>query len=143
MLSYLLYQVVNLAVTIAVPAASYVGIRYVNDRLKQQRERLKRELQEHEIQQHQLELQLQQQQRQQKEEWLLAITRQAVKFSEQKYKHQTALKDVNSRKLESAIDFILRNISSAGIDIQVDEELARDKIEVVLHDLNMLEDEEP
>jgi uncharacterized protein HemX len=145
MLSYLVYQVVNLAVTIAVPAASYFGIRYLNDRVKEQRERLKRELKEHEFQQQQLEIQLEQQQRerrQQNDEWLISVAHEAVKFADQKYKHMEDLEDLNRHKLESAVDYILRNVADTDIDISVDKEIARDKIEVVIHDLHQQADQE-
>jgi len=134
MLSYLVYQVMNLAVTIAVPAASYFGIRFLNDRVKDQRERLKRELQEHELQQQQLQNQLEHQKRQQNDEWLLTVAEEAVKFSEQQCKHSQDAEDLNHRKLDAAIDYIVRNSSSRGL--QIDKDVARDKIEVVIHDLN-------
>ncbi len=140
MLSYLVYQVMNLAVTIAVPAASYFGIRFLNDRVKDQRERLKRELHEHELQQEQQQIQLKQQKRQQNDEWLLTIAEQAVKFSEQQYKHSKNAENLHRLKLDAAIDYIVRNSSSAGL--QVDNDVARDKIEVVIHDLNEQHHEE-
>ena len=73
---------------------------------------------------------------------LISVAHEAVKFADQKYKHMEDLEDLNRHKLESAIDYILRNVADTDIDISVDKEIARDKIEVVIHDLHQHEDQE-
>lgn len=142
MVGYTVYQVVSIATTIAVPTASYFGIRFLNDRVKAQRERLDLELKEYEIKQQQAQAQMKQEKWKQEDEWLRELANQAVTFSEQAYKKEAQVSEnisqqkemINKKKLEDAIDYILRN--SSHLERDVNEKVARDKIEIVIHQLN-------
>lgn len=142
MVGYIIYQLTGIATTIAVPAVSYFGIRFLNERVKAQRERLERELKEYETKQQQAQAQLKQEKWKQEDEWLRELANQAVIFSEQAYKKEVQLSEnisqqkemINKKKLEDAINYILRN--SSHLEREVNEEVAQDKIEIVIHQLN-------
>lgn len=142
MLGYIVYQAASIATTIAVPAVSYFGIRFLNDRVKAQRERLELELKEYESKQQQAQTQMKQEKWKQEDDWLREVANQAVIFSEQAYKKEVESSEnisqqkemINKKKLEDAISYILRNSSS--LEIEVNEKVARDKIEIVIHQLN-------
>lgn len=108
MLSYLMAQVLNIVLAVAVPTVSYLGIRYL-----QQRWNLKLSQDEFNM--------------------LTSFAKNAVMSSEQQFKEEQKSDLVNKNKRDAAIENIIKNAERRGIKISKD--LASELVEAAVHEV--------